>query len=403
MQNKTNLTHIDLFSGPGGIATGFKACGINTIIANEYVDSVCETYIANHPETVMLCEDIRDITDKKIKSELQKQGLKEVDIVSAGFPCETFSTAGATSRASNDHRNLLYKEAIRIANAANAKILMLENVPAFLSKKVVKGEPTLYYDLLMQDLKESGYKYIKYRILDASDYGVPQNRKRFVLLASKTIDVGDIDIPSKSRKTTVNEAFSDLPLIEDNLTLDIYSGPPENDYQKIMRDTKFWRYTGEADETKLSYHITPKHRPGTKLRFELIMQGEGLRDVFTKHSEEEIKKLQEDRILPKKWYIQRNYRLIPDKQSKTVTSHCLDELVHPMLNRGLSVREVARLQSFPDWYDFKGGPLIAPHMYKTQDKYEQIGDAVPPLLAKVVGEYIKVVLSQHGFNKKRNR
>ena len=77
----------------------------------------------------------------------------------------------------------------------------------------------------------------------------------------------------------------------------------------------------------------------------------------------------------------------------TVTSHCLDELLHPKLHRGLSVREVARLQSFPDWYDFKGGPLICPHLYKTQDKYEQIGDAVPPLLAKHIGESVTAVLA----------
>ncbi len=388
MAKTKNITHIDLFAGPGGIATGFKALGINTILANEYVDSVCETYTANHPETEMLCEDIREITDKRIKQELKKKGLDSVDIVSAGFPCETFSTAGSKSRASADHRDILFKEAIRIANAANAKILMLENVPAFLTKKVVKGGDELFFDVLMKDLKESGYKYIKYKILNAADYGVPQSRQRFVMLASKTIDVGEMDIPTKSNKVSVEEALSDLPLIEDNLTIDVYRSGPENEYQKTMRNPSFWKLETEHDGKKLTYHITPKHRPSTKLRFELIKQGEGLKDVFDKHTPEEVAKLQADRVLPKKWFIQRNYRLIPDRPSKTVTSHCLDELVHPQLNRGLSVREVARLQSFPDWYDFKGGPLLAPHMYKTQAKYELIGDAVPPLLAKAVGQYI---------------
>ncbi len=385
---KPSITHIDLFAGPGGIATGFKACGINTVIANEYIDSVCETYGANHPETKMLCGDIRDLINDQIKKEIKKLNLKSIDIVSAGFPCETFSTAGSKSRASNDHRNLLYKEAIRIADAAKAKVLMLENVPAFLTKKVEKGSDVLFYDLLMQDLKASGYKYIQYKILNAADYGVPQSRQRFVMLASKTIDVADIDIPVKNHKVTVAEAFTDLPLIEDNLTIDVYASEPENEYQMIMRDPAFWNFDVEYEKSKLTYHITPKHRPGTKLRFELIRQGEGLKDVFMKHTEEEIQRLQADKILPKKWFIQRNYRLISDRPSKTVTSHCLDEIVHPILNRGLSVREAARLQSFPDWYDFKGGPLLAPHMYKTQDKYEQIGDAVPPLLAKAIGEYI---------------
>ena len=97
-------------------------------------------------------------------------------------------------------------------------------------------------------------------------------------------------------------------------------------------------------------------------------------------------------ILPKKWFIQRNKRLKSTEVSKTVTSHCLDELVHPKLDRALTVREVARLQSFPDSYQFVGGPFICPHLYETQDKYEQIGDAVPPLLAYHWGITIKKIL-----------
>jgi DNA (cytosine-5)-methyltransferase 1 len=117
--------------------------------------------------------------------------------------------------------------------------------------------------------------------------------------------------------------------------------------------------------------------------------GESLVDLFKKFSPEVVKELQEKKILPKKWYIQRNKKLILNEPSKTITSHCLDELVHPELNRGLSVREVARLQGFPDFYDFKGGPFICPHIYETQDKYEQIGDAVPPLLAYHWGKLIR--------------
>ena len=107
--------------------------------------------------------------------------------------------------------------------------------------------------------------------------------------------------------------------------------------------------------------------------------------LFKKFNEEEIKRLQANRVLPKKWFIQRNKRLVQDQPSKTVTSHCLDELVHPEMDRCLTVREVARLQGFPDFYDFIGGPFICPHISETQDKYEQIGDAVPPLLA-IIGD-----------------
>ena len=104
-----------------------------------------------------------------------------------------------------------------------------------------------------------------------------------------------------------------------------------------------------------------------------------------------------ERILPKKLFIKRNYRLKEDEASPTVTSHCLDEFVHPKHNRALTVRECARLQSFPDSYDFCGGPYIVPHIDRTvQDKHEQIGDAVPPLLAYAWGLEIKKIIERYG-------
>jgi len=158
-----------------------------------------------------------------------------------------------------------------------------------------------------------------------------------------------------------------------------------------MRDEYFWKKENKATDV-LTYHVAPKHRKGTLERFKLIEQGENLKDIFDKLSEQEIKKLQEQKVLPKKWFIQRNMRLKPNEPSKTVTSHCLDELIHPVIDRSLTVREVARLQSFPDYYDFIGGPFICPHLYETQDKYEQIGDAVPPLLAYHWGLVMKEIL-----------
>lgn len=111
---------------------------------------------------------------------------------------------------------------------------------------------------------------------------------------------------------------------------------------------------------------------------------------------EKRENLQKERVLPKKLFIKRNYRLIPSEPSPTVTSHCLDEFVHPVYDRALTVRECARLQSFPDSYDFCGGPYIVPHIDRTvQDKYEQIGDAVPPLLAYAWGKEIIKILEEN--------
>ena len=133
-----------------------------------------------------------------------------------------------------------------------------------------------------------------------------------------------------------------------------------------------------------------RHRECTLKRFALLHQGESLKTLFDRFQGEDLERLQKERILPKKMFIKRNYRLKTNEPSPTVTSHCLDEFVHPLYDRALTVRECARLQSFPDSYNFVGGPYIVPHIDRTvQDKYEQIGDAVPPLLAYAWGENIK--------------
>ena len=136
-----------------------------------------------------------------------------------------------------------------------------------------------------------------------------------------------------------------------------------------------------------------KHRACTLERFRLLRNGESLKDLFERYTGEERAELQARRVLPKKMFIKRNHKLILNEPSPTVTSHCLDEFVHPTFNRALTVRECARLQSFPDCYDFAGGPYLTPHLHNDiQDKYEQIGDAVPPLLAYAWGMKIRELL-----------
>lgn len=139
-----------------------------------------------------------------------------------------------------------------------------------------------------------------------------------------------------------------------------------------------------------------KHRACTLERFSLLKQGESLKNLFDRYVGAEREELQKRHVLPKKMFIKRNYRLKSNEASPTVTSHCLDEFVHPIYNRALTVRDCARLQSFPDSYDFCGGPYLVPHINRTvQDKYEQIGDAVPPLLAYAWGVTISKILEEN--------
>ena len=384
-------THIDCFSGPGGICTGMHAAGFDTKVAIEFIESCCDTYRANHPEVHVIHSDIRDVKAEDILPYIPKGG---VDLVTSGMPCETFSTAGNTSRSFYDDRQFLFREGIRIAEIANAKMILFENVPAITTKTVEKHSKVLIVDVLKKELEEAGYINHVEVVLSAEQFGVPQKRKRYFVLACKNPN-WELTIPQSivEREVTVEEALAGLPNVIPN------SGEEGKNYtdkssefSKKMQDLKFWHREDFSND--LTYQMPMKHRACTLERFGLLQQGESLKNLFDRYVDEEREELQSRRVLPKKMFIKRNYRLISDQPSPTVTSHCLDEFVHPIYNRALTVRECARLQSFPDSYDFCGGPYLTPHLHNNiQDKYEQIGDAVPPLLAYAWGMEISKILS----------
>lgn len=376
-------THIDCFAGPGGFCTGLKAAGFRTLMAFEKVETVCETYAANHPEVDLIQGDIRQVPDDQLAA------IGPVDLVTAGFPCETFSTAGNKSRASYDHRQTLFMEAVRIAVACKSRFVLCENVPAILTKPLVKGETKLVIDEIRRVLREAGYRNQLEAVLNTADYGVPQTRRRFFLLACRDDDQLVRPVPSAARQTTVGDAFCGLPLQPSETAVAEY--PKGGGYAWNMGCKQLWNATAWCDQQLL--HVCPGHRPATVERFGLIPQGGRLSDLFKTLDPDTIAELQQRRVLPKVPYQQRGQRLHPDRPSPTVTSHCLDELVHPTEPRCLTVREAARLQSFPDGYDFRG-PLSCPHQSETQDKYEQIGDAVPPLMAMRWGEIVATLASK---------
>lgn len=386
------FTHIDCFSGPGGICTGMHAAGFDTKVAIEFIESCVETYRANHPEVHVIWSDIRKVMDADILPYIPEQG---VDLVTSGMPCETFSTAGNTSRSFYDDRQFLFREGIRIAQIAKAKFILFENVPAITTKTVKKGSKKLIVDVLKEELVEAGYSNYIELVLSATDFGVPQRRNRYFVLATKNKEIKlTAPTPTTKKEVTVEEALAGLPSVKPNSDKlgKKYTGK-ESTFSLKMKDKAFWHREQFSDD--LTYHMPMKHRECTLERFKLLKQGESLKDLFDRYTGEERLQLQEKRILPKKMFIKRNYKLVSKMPSPTVTSHCLDEFVHPTQNRALTVRECARLQSFPDSYDFCGGPYLTPHLHNDiQDKYEQIGDAVPPLLAYAWGVTISDLLNQ---------
>jgi DNA (cytosine-5)-methyltransferase 1 len=388
------LTHIDCFAGPGGICTGLHAAGLQTLIAIEYIKSCCETYSVNHPQVHVIHSDIRQVTEKQILQYIPANG---VDLVTSGMPCETFSTAGNTSRSFYDDRQFLFREGIRIAQIAKAKMILFENVPAITSKREAKHSGDLIVNILKRELRAAGYgNYIEV-VLDSTQYGVPQKRNRFFILACRFPE-WKLQPPKSMRGSivTVKEALAGLPNVIANSNQEGKEYTEEHsDYEQLMRNDAFWHREAMSSKDILN-HMPMKHRACTLQRFALLNQGESLKNLFERYQGEERERLQEERILPKKMFIKRNYRLKPDEPSPTVTSHCLDEFVHPDYDRALTVRECARLQSFPDSYNFVGGPYIVPHIDRTvQDKYEQIGDAVPPLLAYAWGNKIKEIFANN--------
>lgn len=379
-------THIDCFAGPGGICTGLHAAGFRTLAAIEFIKSCCDTYSANHPEVAMIHSDIKDVTTEQVLPFIPRGG---VDLVTSGMPCETFSTAGNTSRSHYDDRQFLFREGIRIARISDAKMILFENVPGITSKRTAKGSDTLIVDLLKKELEEAGYgNYIEV-VLDATKFGVPQKRNRFFILACRYPGWWLSEPMAGNGRISVKEALAGLPNVVANTNEEGREYTEETSpYAELMRNDVFWRRQDLAKNT-ITNHLPMKHRACTLRRFSLLGQGESLKTLFDRYHGEEREKLQAERVLPKKLFIKRNYRLIETEPAPTVTSHCLDEFVHPLYDRALTVRECARLQSFPDSYDFVGGPYIVPHINtEVQDKYEQIGDAVPPLLAYAWGKKI---------------
>ena len=389
------FTHIDCFSGPGGICTGFRAAGLNTRIAIEFIQSCVDTYKANHPHVHVIHSDIRNVMPTQILRHIPEDG---VDLVSSGMPCETFSTAGNSSRSFYDDRCFLFREGIRIAGIANAKMILFENVPAITTKRISKTSDELIVGVLKKELTEAGYGNMLEVVLNSTNYGVPQRRKRYFILACRFPD-WKLFMPDSIRndEMPVSEVFVGLPNVVPNSGKEGKNYTSKSSkYVDLLRNNEFWKLQEGGTCNTITYHMPMKHRAYTLERFSLLKPGESLKDLFIRYTGQEREELQSRRVMPKKMFIKRNYRLKLSEPSPTVTSHCLDEFVHPIHDRALTVRECARLQSFPDSYNFAGGPYLIPHINKEiQDKYEQIGDAVPPLLAYAWGKKISEILEEN--------
>lgn len=372
--NDNALTSIDLFSGCGGLTKGFSMVGVRSIFASDIDENAAKTFCRNFPDTPFLCKSITDIE----KNEVDELLAGEVpDIIIGGPPCQGFSLANKRrNKIKDDPRNKLFYGFVKFINWYSPKAFVMENVKGLLSMQ--NGE---VIKTIVEEFTNAGkYGYnVAYKVLVASDYGVPQNRERVILIGYRK----DLNLLPQHPKpydldhlVTVDEAISDLPQIGAGQGTEVQAYPqePQNDYQQLMR----------ANSTYVLNHVAMKHTPRLIARFEAIKQGQDLLDVWETHGALKRGAPSEKSTIK---FHQNNQRLFGDRPAPTIAASFQSNFIHPHLNRNFTAREGARLQSFPDDFFFEG-MRTKMSWEKGLSQYQQIGNAVPVLLAKAIAESV---------------
>jgi DNA (cytosine-5)-methyltransferase 1 len=344
---KNNPTVIDLFCGCGGLSYGFIEAGYDVLLGIDHWKDAIVTFENTHKNAKGLVADLFTETPKNIS---KKTEIKDVDIIIGGPPCQGFSIAG--KRIIDDERNQLYKSFVSFVEHYQPKVFLMENVPNIVSmgKGIVK-------DSIIEDFEKLGYTVV-YKVLLASDYGVPQNRRRAFFVGTKNNKEFVFPEPTTENPISAKDAISDLPekYLADGTK---YKTAPKSDYQKLIRRKSIGVYN----------HEITNHSEQTTSIISLVPDGGNYKDL-----PEELRKTRNVNIA---WT-----RLNSKKPSFTIdTGH--RHHFHYKYNRVPTVRESARIQSFPDTFIFLGS--------KTS-QYKQVGNAVPPILAKVLATEIKKYL-----------
>ncbi len=342
----TELTFIDLFAGCGGMSLGFEKAGYRNLIAIDHWEDALVTYKRNRPDANVLCADLLTLKPEDVEANIK---TRSVDVIIGGPPCQGFSIAG--KRIVDDERNKLYKSFVAMVAHFKPRAFVMENVPNILS--IGGGQVK---EAIFKDFEGLGYN-VQCKVLLASDYGVPQNRRRAVFVGLKEGEF-DFKIPVVDKKVTCEEALSDLA----EATIpegSAYDGVALSPYQELMRQNSKGVYNHEATS----------HSPQTVDIIRQVPDGGNYKNLPIA--------LQQVRKVHIAWT-----RLNSKAPSITIdTGH--RHHFHYKWNRVPTVRESARIQSFPDSFVFACS--------KTS-QYKQVGNAVPPLMAESIAKQLKGVL-----------
>lgn len=340
---------LDLFSGAGGMSLGAEQAGIKILTAVENDLHACQTFRHNFPRVEMLEVDIRDFSPPTLPS----QG----SIVFGGPPCQGFSTSNQKTRNKSNPKNWMFSEFFRVVEEACPEWVVFENV-----KGLLETEKGFFLSLISDQLKALGYS-CQFGTLNAKDFGVPQVRNRLFIVGNRSGKAFSFPQRSASKTVTVKDAIWDLPHISNgaNASWLPYSKKTSSVYAKSLR--------GGMQE--VSNNITTQSAPQILERYKYVPQGGNWEKI-----PEHLMANYHDRT---RCHTGIYHRLSWREPSVVLGNFRKNMLIHPSENRGLSVREAARLQSFPDLFEFKGSIGF---------QQQQVGNAVPPLLAAAVFQSI---------------
>ena len=344
------IVGVEVFSGAGGLSLGAKWAGIDVRMAIEKDYYAAETYKLNHPETITKNVDIKNIKEIDIEK-------NSTTLLFGGAPCQGFSTSNQKTRDKENPSNWLFLEFVRLAKQWQPDWIVFENV-----RGIVETEKRFFLNEILNSFKKIGYT-CTWKILNASDFGVPQIRSRFFLIGSK--EKKEVKFPEVKYKTkmTVKQAFDDLPKLE--------NGAKENELEYSHKARTNYAKSLRSGLSTCTGHLVSKNSESVIERYAYIPQGGNWEDI--------PESLMENYTDRSRCHTGIYHRLKEDAPSVTIGNYRKAMLIHPWEDRGLSVREAARLQSFPDNYQFMGSIGF---------QQQQVSNAVPPLLAKAVFEVI---------------
>lgn len=355
-------TVVDLFCGAGGLSEGFRQAGFEVVAGSDFDETAGKTFAATHPEAKFIGGRIQDLSVSRL---LRETGLKpgQLDVLVGGPPCQGYSVYNH-GRGTDDPRAGLFREYLRIVKGLKPRWLVMENVSGLTS--IANGA---IIREIKTEMNRLGYE-VDFRILKAEEYGVPQERRRIFFIANRT--GADILFPTPTHGkdllpfVTIWDAISDLPAVEngngDNMQK--YASAPKNSYQKELR----------RNLRSVSNHSAPKLGKLNLERMQHIPAGGSWRDIPFDLLPTGMQRAKRSD------HTKRYGRPFKTDLACTILTKCdvhWGAYIHPEQDRAITVREAARLQSFPDTFEFQGSRT---------DQYVQVGNAVPPLLGRAVAK-----------------